>query len=166
MIQEIDKQQTDASITETIVILETQVDDMSAQAIAYTMDLLLQNGALDVYTQTVGMKKSRNGTLITVICHCDHQSICEQILFRETSTLGIRYRWQERKILHREIHEVKTEYGKVRVKMAWRDGFWTIQPEYEDCAKLARSHHVPLTRIQDIVRVAGERLLDMGKANL
>jgi len=166
LIQEIDKQQTDASITETIVVLETQVDDMSAQAIAYTMEQLLQNGALDVYTQAVGMKKSRNGTLITVICHCDRQSICEQILFRETSTLGIRYRWQERKILHREIREVATEYGKARVKMAWRDGFWTIQPEYEDCAKLARSHHVPLTRIQEVVKLAGESLLEISFANL
>ena len=88
MIQEIDKQQTDASITETIVILETQVDDMSAQAIAYTMEQLLQNGALDVYTQAVGMKKSRNGILITVICHCDHQSICEQILFVDLVNVG------------------------------------------------------------------------------
>jgi len=166
LIQEIAKQQPIASITETIVILETQVDDMSAQAISYTMEQLLQNGALDVYTQAVGMKKSRNGTLITVICHCDRQSICEQILFRETSTLGIRYRWQERKILHREIREVATEYGKARVKMAWRDGFWTIQPEYEDCAKLARSHHVPLTRIQEAVKLAGESLLEISKANL
>lgn len=165
MLQKVDQQHPIASITETVVILETQVDDMSAQAIAYTMEQLLQNGALDVYTQAVGMKKSRNGILITVICHCDHQSICEQILFRETSTLGIRHRLQERKILHREIHEVETEYGKARVKIARRDGLWTIQPEYEDCAKLARSHHVPLTRIQDIVRVAVERLLDMGKAN-
>ncbi|MFO0212473.1 MAG: nickel insertion protein, partial [Pseudanabaena sp.] len=66
MLQKVDQQHPIASITETIVILETQVDDMSAQAIAYTMEQLLQNGALDVYTQAVGMKKSRNGILITV----------------------------------------------------------------------------------------------------
>jgi uncharacterized protein (DUF111 family) len=102
------------------------------------------------------MKKSRNGILITVICPCDRQTICEQILFRETSTLGIRYRLQERKILYREIHEVETEYGKARVKIAWRDGFCTIQPEYEDCAKLARSHNIPLIRVQEIVKLAGE----------
>lgn len=152
--------------TETIVILETQVDDMPAQAIAYTMEQLLQNGALDVYTQAVGMKKSRNGTLITVICPCDRQSICEQVLFRETSTLGIRYRFQERKILYREIHEVETEYGKARVKIAWRDGFWTIQPEYEDCAKLARSQDVPLIRVQESVKLTGESFLKIGFANL
>jgi pyridinium-3,5-bisthiocarboxylic acid mononucleotide nickel chelatase len=132
---------------------------MTAQAIAYTMEQLLQNGALDVYTQAIGMKKSRNAILITVICACDRQNICEQILFRETSTLGIRHRLQERKILYREIHEVETKYGKARVKMAWRNGFWTIQPEYEDCARLARSQNVPLIQIQEIVKMAGESLL-------
>ena len=145
--------------TETIAILETQVDDMTAQAIAYTMEQLLQNGALDVYTQAIGMKKSRTGVLMTVIRPCDRQALCEEILFRETSTLGIRYRFQERKILHREIYEVETEYGKARVKFAWRDGFCTVQPEYEDCAKLARSHHIPLMQIQESVKLAGENLL-------
>jgi len=143
-------------ITETIVILETQIDDMTAQAIAYTMEQLFQNGALDVYTQAISMKKSRNGTLITVICPCDRQTICEQILFHETTTLGIRYRLQERKILHRQIHEVTTEYGKARVKMAWRDGFCTVQPEYEDCARLAQSRNLPLIRVQEVVKLAGE----------
>ncbi len=143
---------------------------MTAQAIAYTMEQLLQNGALDVYTQAIGMKKSRIGTLITVICHSDRQAICEQILFRETSTLGIRCRLQERKILHREIHEVITEYGKARVKFSLRAGFvsppsageemlYTVQPEYEDCAELARSHNLPLTLIQEVVKLAGESLL-------
>jgi uncharacterized protein (DUF111 family) len=150
-------------IAEMITILETQVDDMTAQAIAYTMEQLLQNGALDVYTQAIGMKKSRTGTLITVICPCDRQDICEEILFRETTTLGIRYRFQERKILHREIYEVETVYGKARVKIAWRDGFCTVQPEYEDCAKLARSHHLPLIQVQETVRLAGESFLKIKK---
>jgi uncharacterized protein (DUF111 family) len=131
---------------------------MTAQAIAYTMEQLLQNGALDVYTQAINMKKSRNGTLITVICPCDRQAICEQILFHETSTLGIRCRLQERKILHREIHEVITEYGKARVKIARRDGFCTIQPEYEDCAILARSLNIPLIKVQEAVKTSGEAM--------
>ncbi len=150
----------DFQTVETIAVLETQVDDMTAQAIAYTMERLLENGALDFYTQAIGMKKSRNGILITVICPCDRQTICEQILFQETSTLGIRYRLQERKILYREIHKVETEYGAARVKIAWRNGFCTIQPEYEDCAKLARSHNIPLIRVQEVVKHAGERFLE------
>ena len=149
---------------ETIAILETQVDDMTAQAIAYTMEQLFQNGALDVYTQAINMKKSRSGILITVICPCDRQDICEQILFRETTTLGIRYRLQERKILDREIHEIETEYGMARIKIAHRDGFETVQPEYDDCARLARSHDLPLIQIQDAVKVAAERFLDMNSS--
>lgn len=134
---------------------------MTAQAIAYTTEQLLQNGALDVYTQAIAMKKSRTGVLITVICHGDRQVICEQILFQETTTLGIRFRLQERKILEREIVEVVTEYGTARVKIAKRDGFDTVQPEYEDCAKLARSHHVPLTKIQQAVWQSGIKLKDL-----
>lgn len=140
------------------MILETQVDDMTAQAIAYTTEELLSQGALDVYTQAIGMKKSRTGILITVICPCDRQTICEQILFRETSTLGIRYRFQERKILFREIREVETEYGKARVKIARRDGFCTIQPEYEDCARLARLNDIPLMQVQSAVNLAAQSL--------
>jgi uncharacterized protein (DUF111 family) len=139
--------------------LETQVDDMTAQSIAYTMEQLLQAGALDVYSQAIGMKKSRSGVLLTVICTCDRKSVCEQILFQETSTLGIRYRYQQRKILDRKILEVNTEYGTARVKIAWRDQFWTVQPEYEDCAKLARSQNLPLFQIQEAVRLAGLQLL-------
>lgn len=146
---------------ETVIILETQVDDMTSQAIAYTTEKLLQNGALDVYTQAIAMKKSRSGTLITVICDRDHQSICEQILFQETTTLGIRFRLQERKILERKIYEVMTEYGSARVKIARRQGFETVQPEYEDCAKLARSHDIPLTQVQQAVFQAGTALLKL-----
>ncbi|PZU95807.1 MAG: hypothetical protein DCE90_11670 [Pseudanabaena sp.] len=144
---------------ETVIILETQVDDMTSQAIAYTTEKLLQSGALDVYTQAIAMKKSRSGTLITVICDRDRQSICEQILFLETTTIGIRFRSQERKILDRKIYEVITEYGSARVKIARRQGFETVQPEYEDCAKLARSHNIPLTQVQQAVLQAGLALL-------
>jgi hypothetical protein len=144
---------------ETVTILETQVDDMTAQAIAYTTEQLLLQGALDVYTQAIAMKKSRLGTMLTVICPCDRQTQCEEILFRETSTLGIRYRQQQRKILHRQMHSVLTKYGSARVKLAKRADHWTIQPEYEDCAKLARSHNLPLLDIQATVIEAAKMLL-------
>lgn len=133
---------------------------MTAQAIAYVMEMLLQNGALDVFTQGITMKKSRSGILLTVICPCDRQSICEQIIFRETSTLGIRHRQESRHILQRRIAEVETEYGRARVKIALRDGFWTAQPEYEDCAKLARSQNIPLFQVQEAVKAAASKFLN------
>ncbi|MDX2256149.1 MAG: nickel insertion protein [Pseudanabaenaceae cyanobacterium bins.39] len=144
---------------ETVTVLETQVDDMTAQAIAYTTEQLLRQGALDVYTQAIAMKKSRLGTMLTVICPCDRQAQCEEILFRETSTLGIRYRQQQRKILPRQIHTVVTPYGSARVKIAKRGNNWTIQPEYEDCANLARSHNLPLLEMQTAVLEAAKTQL-------
>jgi pyridinium-3,5-bisthiocarboxylic acid mononucleotide nickel chelatase len=122
------------------------------------MEELLGAGALDVFTQAITMKKSRTGILITVICQRDRMVACQEILFRETSTLGVRTRLQERVILPRTIYEVETIYGKARVKIAQRsDHIYTVQPEYEDCAQLARQHQIPLWQVQACVKVEGEK---------
>ncbi len=122
-------------------MLETQIDDLSPQAIAYTFDALFDAGALDVFSQPIVMKKSRAGILLTVICYPEKQSACEAVLFQETTTLGIRRSTQQRAILPREIHQVQTPFGEVRVKVAYNQGSLTnVQPEYEDCAKLAKQH--------------------------
>jgi uncharacterized protein (TIGR00299 family) protein len=137
-------------ITETIAVLETQIDDLSPQAISYACDRLFQVGALDVFTQGITMKKSRLGTLLTVITPVAKIADCEQVLFQETSTLGIRRSMQTRSILHREIQPVTTEHGLVRVKVAWQQSgqILNVQPEYEDCAAIARSTNLPLREIQ------------------
>jgi len=132
---------------ETITVLETQIDDLNPQVVAYTLEQLLAAGALDVFTQSIAMKKSRLGILLTVICHPQIANTCKTIIFRETTTLGIRERSQQRSILNREIHSVATKYGAVRIKIAsWREGadreILNVQPEYEDCATLAREHNV------------------------
>ena len=129
-------------ITETISVLETQIDDLNPQAIAYTFDTLFDAGALDVFTQPIVMKKSRAGILLSVICYPENQSACETVLFRETTTLGIRRSTQQRTILPREIEQVQTSLGVVRVKVAYNQGAITnVQPEYEDCATLAKQHN-------------------------
>ena len=132
---------------ETITVLETQIDDLNPQAVAYTLEQLLAAGALDVFTQSIGMKKSRLGIMLTVICHPELAHTCKTIIFRETTTLGIRERTQQRSILNREIQSVETKYGVVRIKVAsWGEGedkqILNVQPEYEDCAALAREHNV------------------------
>ncbi len=128
---------------ETISVLETQIDDLNPQATGYVFEALFAAGAVDVFTVPIGMKKSRPGILLTVICHPDNLSNCEAVLFRETTTLGIRRTTQQRAILQREIQQVETEYGTVRVKVAWqaKDAIANVQPEYEDCAQLARQQH-------------------------
>lgn len=138
---------------ETISVLETQIDDLNPQAIGYVFEALFAAGAVDVFTQAIGMKKSRPGILLTVICHPENLLSCEAVLFSETTTLGIRRTTQQRAILQREIQQVEIEYGKVRVKIAWKGQslekvIANVQPEYEDCADLARKHHIPWREIQ------------------
>ncbi|MEZ2304043.1 MAG: nickel pincer cofactor biosynthesis protein LarC [Microcoleus sp.] len=128
---------------ETIMVLETQIDDLSPQAIAYVFDALFVCGALDVFTQPIVMKKSRLGVLLTVICHPEHQAACETVIFRETTTLGIRRSTQQRTILHREFQTVQTKYGPVHIKVAKSGEMITnVQPEYEDCAEIARLNNI------------------------
>ncbi|MBF2005355.1 MAG: nickel pincer cofactor biosynthesis protein LarC [Chlorogloeopsis fritschii C42_A2020_084] len=140
---------------ETISVLETQIDDLNPQAIGYVFEALFAAGAVDVFTQSIGMKKSRPGILLTVICHPENLPNCEAVLFRETTTLGIRRFTQQRAILEREIQSVETEYGVVRVKVAWTQQsekriINNVQPEYEDCAELARKHQISLREIQRV----------------
>jgi uncharacterized protein (TIGR00299 family) protein len=139
--------------SETITVLETQIDDLNPQALGYVFEALFAVGAVDVFTQPVGMKKSRPGILLTVICHPENILACQAVLFRETTTLGIRQSTQQRAILPREIQSVEIEYGKVRVKVAWlgekQDNcIANVQPEYEDCAELARQYNIPWREVQ------------------
>ncbi|GAX42211.1 hypothetical protein NIES4075_32110 [Tolypothrix sp. NIES-4075] len=142
----------DDRLIETISILETQIDDLNPQAIGYVFEALFAAGAVDVFTSAIGMKKSRPGILLTVICHPENLLKCEAILFRETTTLGIRRSTQQRAILQREIQQVETQYGVVRVKVAWmgKEVIANVQPEYEDCAELARKNNIPWREIQQM----------------
>jgi pyridinium-3,5-bisthiocarboxylic acid mononucleotide nickel chelatase len=139
--------------SEKIAVLETQVDDLNPQIMGYLFDILFNAGAIDVFTQPVGMKKSRQGILLTVLCHLDAIAACQEVIFRETSTLGIRYSIQDRAILKREIQTVQTPYGEVRVKIAYTENLdpqniLNIQPEYEDCVDLAQKTGHSLQTIQ------------------
>jgi uncharacterized protein (DUF111 family) len=142
-----------------VAVLETQIDDLSPQVFGYLFEVLLNAGALDVFTQSVMMKKSRPGILLTVICPLDKIDVCENIIFRETTTLGIRQTIQKRSILEREIKTVNTQYGDVRVKIASQGKgenktIINVQPEYEDCAVIARDFNQPLTTIQQMALAA------------
>lgn len=132
--------------TETITLLETQVDDMIPQAVGYLHERLYAAGALEVFTQPIAMKKSRPGLLITVICHPSQESQCTDILFSETPTLGLRRQSQQRWVLPRQIQTLQTPYGPLAVKLAYHphtQAVLNFHPEYEDCAALARRHRIP-----------------------
>ena len=132
--------------SDTVTLLETQVDDLVPQAVGYLYDRLLAAGALDLFTQPVAMKKSRPGLLITVLCRPEDEPYFTDILFAETSTLGIRRQTQQRWVLPRHIETLETPYGPVALKLAYHphtQAVLNVHPEYEDCAALARHHNVP-----------------------
>ncbi len=139
-------------IVEAVTVLETQIDDLSPQAIGYVFEALFKVGAADVFTQAIGMKKSRLGTSLTVICPPAKVAACEAVIFKETTTLGIRHSQQQRTILEREIQQVETDYGVVSVKVAWskRGVVANVQPEYEDCAQLARREGISWREVHRI----------------
>jgi hypothetical protein len=144
--------------TETIIRLETQLDDLNPQVIGYLFEQLYGQGALEVFTQAIGMKKSRPGILLNVLCLPENQQACQEILFRETTTLGIRVTPQQRLILPREWQRVETPYGTARVKLAYSQGpdrqLLNVQPEFEDCVGLAQGTSQPWQHIYQAVLAA------------
>lgn len=133
---------------ELVSLIEANVDDMSPQLYGYLVDQALAAGALDVTCSSVQMKKNRPGLQITVLATPEKADALAQLLFEQTTTIGLRIYEARRKVLEREQVEVETPYGKVRVKVAKRDGkFLNAAPEYEDCQKLAAEKSVPLKEV-------------------
>jgi uncharacterized protein (TIGR00299 family) protein len=133
-----------AAESTTVAVLEANIDDSTPQVLGYAMERLLDAGALDVTLEYVLMKKTRPGTLIRVIAKPEDREALAQVLFAETSTLGLRIHSAERRVKARHSREVATPHGKVKIKIA-DDG--SFAPEYEDCRKLARETGIPLKQI-------------------
>ena len=141
--------------SETITVLEANLDDLNPQVFGYVMDRLLEDGALDVFGIPVQMKKNRPGMILTVLCKPEDAGKLAQLIFSETTTLGVRQREEYRQTLARRWENVRTQWGEVRIKIASMNGAVTnYAPEYEDCRRIAAEHHVPLkTVIQEAARV-------------
>ncbi len=137
------------SKTETVTVLETALDDLSPQVLAWVAESALAAGAMDVMLTPVIMKKGRPGTLLTVLCSAAKRPELERLILRETSTLGIRVRVDERTCLERRHVPVQTAYGEIRVKVGTLDGeVMNAAPEFEDCRAAAVRCDVPLKRVQ------------------
>lgn len=148
--------------SETVTVLEANLDDLNPQVFGYVMDRLLEEGALDVFGMPAQMKKNRPGTLLTVLCKPEDASRFTQLIFTETTTLGVRRREEVRQTLARRWENVRTQWGEVRIKIASMNGSITnYAPEYEDCRRIASERHVPLkTVMQEAARaylVKGEK---------
>lgn len=131
-----------------VFVVEANIDDMSPEWAGYVRERLLESGALDVTLTPVFMKKDRPGyTISAIAAPLDREKISSLIL-AETTTLGVRYYRAERQVLEREIHEVKTVHGTVRIKVAVEDGaVRNFAPEYDDCRRLAREKGLPLKEV-------------------
>jgi uncharacterized protein (TIGR00299 family) protein len=131
-----------------ITVLEANLDDLNPQVLAYAMERLLSEGALDVFSVPVQMKKSRSGALLTVLTKTEDATRLTELIFAETTTLGVRRREEERQTLSRRWETVDTNWGPVRIKIANLNGSVSnYAPEYEDCKALAEAHHVPLKQV-------------------
>jgi uncharacterized protein (TIGR00299 family) protein len=147
-----------ADDTETIVVLETSVDDCTPQVLGYVIEQALAAGALDAFIVPVQMKKSRPGQLLTVLCRPEIADDIATLLLRETTTLGVRMRKEERRCLRREFEAVTTPWGEVRVKLAYLgDQLANAAPEFDDCRRLAEEHGVALKKVMQEALRALER---------
>jgi uncharacterized protein (DUF111 family) len=134
--------------SQAILVLECQVDDMAPQLLAPLFDRLHEKGALDAYFTPIHMKKGRPGILISVLAEPSRRETLEEVLFRETTTLGVRRHEWQRTALERESVAVDTPYGPVRVKLGKRHGrVYNAQPEFEDCSEAARRSGAPLKEV-------------------
>jgi len=140
--------------TESVTVLEANLDDLNPQVFGYVMDRLLEEGALDAFGIPVQMKKNRPGTLLTVLCKPEDANRLTHLIFTETTTLGVRRREEDRQTLARRWENVRTQWGEVRIKIASMNGTVTnYAPEYEDCRRIAAEQHVPLkTVMQEAAR--------------
>jgi uncharacterized protein (TIGR00299 family) protein len=141
---------TSAIETEMLCQLETNLDDASGELIGHCAGQLFEAGALDVYTCGIQMKKNRPGVLLSVLCQLPNADRLESILFRETTTLGVRRSIVERRKLRRQPHQVRTAWGPVSGVLATLpDGQMRFSPEYESCRRIAESQSIPLGRVYE-----------------
>lgn len=138
-----------AGEVDRVVVLETQLDDAPGQVVGFALERALEAGALDAYVVPIGMKKGRPGQLLTVLAAPADAPRIEEVLFRETTTLGVRrYECERRKLIRSHV-AVATPFGEIRVKVGRRgDEVLQAWPEYEDCAAAARAHGVALRQVQ------------------
>ncbi len=140
----------------TVTVIEANIDDLNAQVFGYLMEKALAAGALDIFYTPAQMKKNRPGVLLTLLCNPEDRERMLDLIFRETTTLGARYRDERREILTREFVTVETEYGPIRIKIARaRDGrVMNVSPEFEDCRVAAEKRGVGLRDAQTAALLA------------
>jgi len=144
------------SVHEEVIELICNLDDMTAEAVAFAQQLLLEEGALDVYTTPIGMKKGRMGLSFTCMCHVHDKEKMLSLIFKHTTTLGIREYLSRRHTLRKEQTQAQTKYGTVSIKTAYGFGVQKSKPEYEDIARIAREKNISLQDVLQEIEGSGD----------
>ncbi len=132
-----------------VVVIETNIDDLSPQLYEYLMEKFFEEGAIDVFLTPVHMKKGRPGTVLSVLSEKSKVDKLTKIIFTETTSLGVRKYIAQRVKLPRQTEKIKTRYGVIRAKISYYDGIKRVFPEYEDCKKTARQKKIPFLKVYD-----------------
>lgn len=133
--------------SENFVVMETNIDDCGGEILGYCQEKLFENGALDVFYTPIFMKKSRPAYRLTVTCKKEDRIKLQNIIFKETTTIGIRYHFESRTELGREMLEIDTKYGKLKVKKVTNNGETYVYPEYESMKEIAKEKNIPLKEL-------------------
>ena len=150
---------------ERVTVIETNIDDMNPQFYDYVIENLLAIGVMEVFLTPILMKKNRPGTLLTVICSPEKLTSVKEFLLKETTTIGLRWREEERGKADREIVSLDTRYGRMRFKLArWEERVVNFSPEYEDCKKVAMKKKVPLKEVFEEARKEALTYLEKSKS--
>lgn len=139
-------------MTDEIIELSCNLDDITPEGVGFALEALLAEGALDAFTTAIGMKKSRPGIMLTCLCRPEDGEKMARLIFRHTTTLGIRETPCKRYALERSLEERETEYGPVRVKRAEGFGVSREKPEYEDLCKIARERGLSLEEVRKVIK--------------
>lgn len=143
--------ENDADDTDSVVELSCNIDDMTAEELSFAADILLDSGALDVFTSPVVMKKGRLGSLLTVICKSEDKDKFVKLIFKHTSTIGIRESIHKRYVMNREICIAETEFGAVKIKNSSGYGTKKSKFEYEDLARICRENNISLDKLKSLL---------------
>lgn len=151
-LQELDR----AKHEERVGVIETTIDDATPELLSYVADRLLAAGASDVYRTPVQMKKGRSGMQMTILCSPAKAEALQRMVFTETTTLGLRYREEQKIVLARSFVSVDTEWGTVKIKVGMLESGETVNsaPEFEDCRAIAEEHSIPLKQVMQAAMMA------------
>ena len=151
---------------EKLMVIETNIDDMSPQILGFVMERAFELGALDCWFTPIQMKKNRPATMISILCEADKKDVLTRLLYTETTTIGVRIKEVKRECLDREIVTVSTEFGDIKVKQASLGGkIVNSMPEYDDVKSAAVEHGVPFKAVRDAVLAKLNEKQASNKAN-